>query len=553
MDVLRWVFWVCFRVVQGFWRTARWLRPYIFPGRTRGPRSGGTHGTARWATRWELLRSGALTGQGPVVGRGPFGRLIRFTKDGLMMVFAATGAGKGLGIVIPTLLDYPGSVVVTDPKGENYAITQRRRAQLGPVLMLNPGNLAESAKFNPLDTIRAGTVREADDAAALARLMVNPAEDNDPAAHWDRKAASLLTGLILHTLHEPPETRTLAHVRILSVGGIETLRETLTNIATGSPSRMAAEIAAGFLPSLPGGTRDKASDEFTSVLSNLHKATEPWSGGTPAGMLSQSSTFAMEDLADRVCSLFLCVDEDVLSVYGAWLRVVTGCALNAMIRAKDRPSPRHKVVFLLDEVAALGPLEPLERNAGLLRAYCTPVLIWQNMPQAEAVYGPRRAEAFLANCSCRMFFGVADNNTGHYVATMLGNTTVLSASQGVSQSSEAWLRENRSENRSESGYWLLDPAEVQRLGTTKVVCRFRDLPFPVIGTRLDYRKVLRWRGLWDAWRATAPGGPAGPLRGLPTPAAPSGQGPAPMPRPAAAARAAFPAPAAPQGTHAPAS
>ena len=102
-------------------------------------RAMGALGTARWATRFELFWYGVFRGNGPIVGAGLFGQLMRFNRDGIIQVFASTGSGKGLGIVVPTLLDYPGSIVVTDVKGENYAITARQRAKFGKVVMLAGG------------------------------------------------------------------------------------------------------------------------------------------------------------------------------------------------------------------------------------------------------------------------------------------------------------------------------------------------------------------------------------------------------------------------------
>jgi len=448
------------------------------------------HGSARFAKPLEVLLGGLMSKPGPVIGIGAFRRIIRFTADGLVMVFAATGAGKGLGIVVPTLLDYPGSIVVTDPKGENFAITARHRAGLGAVRMLNPADLVHSDRFNPLDMIRAGTDLEADDAKALAKLMVRP-DSRD--VHWDEKTVSLLTALILHTLRQPKECRTLSFVRSLSIGGPETLCETLQEIAETSPSLHAAEIAGGFL-----AQAGEVSPEFKSIISNLHKATECWSAGSPAGRLSSSSTFHLHELVDQVATLYFCVDEELLEVYDRWLRVMTGCVLNMLTRSKHRTRPLHKVVLLIDEAAVLGPLEPLEKQSGLLRAYCTPVLIWQSYPQAAAIYG-ERAAAFLANASCRVFFGVNDNDTANYVSTMLGKTTTYSRSVGVSHASEALLPHHEQEGESESCYWLMDPSEVQRLPTSRLVAKFRDIAFPVLAERLDYRRVWRWRHRWDNW------------------------------------------------------
>jgi hypothetical protein len=57
----------------------------------------------------------------------PRGADRRFRQDGHMLTCAPTGAGKGIGAVIPNLLDYPGSAFVLDLKGENYAVTARAR------------------------------------------------------------------------------------------------------------------------------------------------------------------------------------------------------------------------------------------------------------------------------------------------------------------------------------------------------------------------------------------------------------------------------------------
>ncbi len=485
MDVLR-------HIIRALWWCIRTPIVWWLGGRADGRRRGGTHGSARWSTRIEQIWYGAVRGEGIVLGRGAFGRLVRFSTDGIVMVFASTGAGKGLGVVIPSLLSYRGSMVVTDPKGENYAITRRRRADFGKVYMLSPTNIMASARFNPLDIVRPGD-SAVDDAHALAALMVFP--DGERDAHWDKKAISLLKAMILHTLHQPPASRTLASVRRLSVGAPQTFIDSLRDIGANSPSMAAREIITGALTASSTSKDALFTDEMSSILSTLQKATEPWSETAPAGKLSASSTFRLADLTENVATLYLCVDEDVLDVYGPWLRVMVGCILKTLTRAKQNP-PKRKVVLMLDEVAVLGRLDTLQRQAGLLRAYCTPVLIWQNLPQVNGVYG-QQAEAFLATASARVFFGVNDNLTADYAATMIGPATSWSASRGESLSDRG---QNSQRSASESGYPLLDPAEIQSLPLTRAIIRMRHVRYPILARRIDYRKVWRWLGYWDSWR-----------------------------------------------------
>jgi type IV secretion system protein VirD4 len=455
----------------------------------RGWKLGDALGTARFATRWELLWSGVRRGNGPIVGRK--GRsFLRFNKDGMITVFAPMGAGKGVGIVIPNLLDYRGSIVCTDIKGENSAITRRRREQMGVVRVLDSTSPETSDHFNPLDHIRVGSFHERDDAEALARLMIVP---DDKSGHWDAKAEGLLACLILHVMRLEPEHRNLAQVRTLSTLPPESLKELLKSISTSGP-RAAAEVAASFL-SMDG------SEEFRSVLSNAEKATRVWTAGGPAGEISRYSDLNLGNLVRQVKTIYLVVDEEKLDIYAGFLRVMVGSVINALTRAKNQPRPKAKVLLLLDEAAALGNLEPLERGIGYLRAYCTPLLVFQDMSQLRAIY--QRAGSFLANATCKVFFNVADLDAARFVSEIIGQTTSLSHNAGRSHSNLDPIRQHHSLGQSETGRWLLDPSEVMRLPGRRAIVVYRSdiLRYPVLASKVNYRSWwhLRWRGQFDSW------------------------------------------------------
>ena len=110
-------------------------------------------------------------------------KLLRYNQpEGSVIVFAPQGAGKGVGIVIPNLLDYRGSIICTDPKGENYAVTARRRSEFGPVWRLNLADPTASHSFNPLDIIIPGSPTALDDAKVLADLMLPHDNGNEAIA-----------------------------------------------------------------------------------------------------------------------------------------------------------------------------------------------------------------------------------------------------------------------------------------------------------------------------------------------------------------------------------
>lgn len=484
--LLRASLWLVVLLVRLTWRIA-WSIVQLLAWVLR--QRSGSMGTARFATRWEIFRSGVRRGQGPIVGR--LGRsFLRFNKDGMITVFAPMGAGKGVGIVIPNLLSYRGSIVCTDIKGENRAITERQRRKMGNVRALDTLRPLSSDKFNPLDMVRTGTWHERDDAEALAKLMVMP---DGHESHWDTKAEGMLACLILYTVRLERARRTLSQIRNFSTLPPESFKHLLQTIAVEGPVT-AAELAASFLAM-------ESSEEFKSVLSNVEKATRVWAAGGPAAHVTSDSTFNLSELVEQTTTLYLVVDEEKLSVYAGFLRVMVGCAINTLTRSKSHRRPRHKVLLLLDEAAALGSLEPLERGVGYLRAYCTPVLIFQDMHQLKALY--RRSGSFLANSTCKVFFNVADLEAARFLSEMLGQTTSLSRSEGVSQTNTDLVRQQLSTGQSEAGRWLLDPSEVLRLPGHRSVVLYRSdiLRYAVLAHKVNYRQFrhITWWGKYDRW------------------------------------------------------
>jgi type IV secretion system protein VirD4 len=474
----------------GLWRLSVLIvRLFNYLRTWQGIGPSGALGSARFATRWELFKAGVYRGSGPIVGRTG-SKFLRFNKDGMIAVFAPMGAGKGVGIVIPNLLEYPGSIICIDIKGENHAITCRRRQSFGDVHVLDTMRPNLSDAFNPLDMIRTDTIHETDDAEALAKLMVTP-DSGD--GHWDNKAEGLLACLILHVTRLEPERRTLSQIRSFSTLPPESLSALLRDIALNG-TRAAAELAGSFLAM-------EGSSEFKSVLSNTEKATRIWSAASPAGAISSTSTFQLQDLIERVGTLYLIVDEEKLSIYSGFLRVMVGCMINALTRAKDKRRPKHKLLLLLDEAAALGNLEPLERGVGYLRAYCTPLLIFQDMAQLRDLY--RRAGSFLANATCKVFFNVADLDAARLVSEMIGHTTTYTRNEGQSQANTDLVRQQLSQNVSETGRWLLDPSEVMRLPGNRSLILYRSdlLRYPVLAQKINYRAWRHWYwwGLYGSW------------------------------------------------------
>ncbi|WP_256754900.1 type IV secretory system conjugative DNA transfer family protein, partial [Mesorhizobium sp. Mes31] len=87
--------------------------------RARGAKKVETYGSARWADKQEVKATGLLGSDGVVLGRFD-GAYLRHDGPEHVLCFAPTRSGKGVGLVVPSLLTWPSSAVVHDIKGENW-------------------------------------------------------------------------------------------------------------------------------------------------------------------------------------------------------------------------------------------------------------------------------------------------------------------------------------------------------------------------------------------------------------------------------------------------
>src|SRR3546814_7544954 len=101
-----------------------------------------------------------------------------------ILCFAPTRSGKGVGLVVPSLLTWPGSAIVHDIKGENWHLTAGFRARHGRVLLFDPTN-AKSAAYNPLLEVRRGEW-EVRDVQNIADILVDPEGSLEKRNHWEK-------------------------------------------------------------------------------------------------------------------------------------------------------------------------------------------------------------------------------------------------------------------------------------------------------------------------------------------------------------------------------
>lgn len=449
-----------------------------------------SHPTSLGSARWGSTRR-LESPHGFIVGRG--GRwhwpLLRYTGDAHILTLAPTGAGKGVSCVIPALLDYPGSMFVIDPKGENYAVTADYRRSIGhEVVALDPFGLAGgTGSFNPMESLDVSDSACTDDAAALAEMLVvrDPRASAD-TLFWSEEAKALIAGLLL---------------LVAESGGMHTLA-TLWEILSVPPRDLtklwrmmsASSGADGAIQRAGHRVMQKADRVRSSVIAEAQSHLHFIESSRLANVLSTSS-FSFTGLKTSRMTIYLIVPPDRIDTCRRWLRLMVGSALNALIRIPGLPA--HRVLFLLDEFPALGPMPPLERAATLSRGYgATCWFFAQDLSQLRALY-PASWASFVANAGVFQTFGTSDLDTATYLSGLLGATTVRVPGSTRSERSGAGAmlhgRDARtSHSESEHARPLLTPGEVRTMSPESMLL-LMPATDPVRVTRPDYRYDREFR------------------------------------------------------------
>jgi len=414
-----------------------------------------TYGSARWATTREVRRAGLLGPDGVVLGR--HGRAyLRHNGPEHVLCFAPTRSGKGVGLVVPSLLTWPGSAIVHDIKGENWTLTAGFRARYGRVLLFDPTNGA-SAAYNPLLEVRRGEW-EVRDVQNVADILVDPEGSLERRNHWEKTSHSLLVGAILHVLYAEPD-KTLAGVAAFLSDPRRPIEASLKAMMTtphlgeAGPHPVVASAARELL--------NKSENERSGVLSTAMSFLGLYRDPVVARVTRRCDWRIVDLIAgDRPATLYLVVPPSDISRTKPLVRLL----LNQIgRRLTEELKPRNqRLLLMLDEFPALGGLDFFESALAFMAGYgLKSVLIAQSLNQIEKAYGPNHA--ILDNCHVRVAFATNDERTARRVSDALGMATELRAMKNYAGHRLApWLG-HLMVSRQETGRPLLTAGEVMQL------------------------------------------------------------------------------------------
>ena len=416
------------------------------------------HGSAAWAEQSELHSANLLNP--PTLDKGAGihlgsvqGKPLYWEGESHLLTVAPTRTGKGTTQIISNLLQYKGSAVVLDPKGELAAGTAKWRSEnVGPVYLLNPFGQAPfdsyTAAFNPLDH-----VHSAQDATKLAE-MIYPRTDDDRQRFFDNEAIGFLAGVIeFVAITAPPQLKNFG-----------TIRDSLSSLDQRFHDLLDNMTAEGMPPSIRNAAKTvqtKTSDVAKPrLIDSLSQHLRIWD--TPGlRAATERSDFDFKTLKDKPATVYLVLPFDELKTYSTFIQMVFAAALDAMTQNPRKPD--IPVLFVLDEFLGL---EPDKRFIDAIRTHASAgVRLWfflQDLPTLEQKY-PTNYKSFL-QAEVKSFFGVDDPYTAKLVSEILGDKTVAydlpTANPSFSGSGASY---SITDNVQLAGRPLLKPEEIVRV------------------------------------------------------------------------------------------
>ena len=450
------------------------------------PRRRPLHGDARFATRREIEQGGLLKDNGIILGRLGRRYLVLPGQQGVELE-APPRSGKGVGVVIPNLLNWPGSAIVSDIKGENFMRTAGFRQVHGQeVHLFDPLSEREcSARWNPLAYVSELPYRCIDDLQRIGTMLFPDPLAGDP--FWTSSARSLFLGIALYLFETEGATRTLGEV----------LRQGMASDAEGFQKHWKRVIDACERAGYPLSQEavqslydviDLAPTTASSIRKTFTSRLDLWLNPMIDAATS-ANDFDLRELRKRAISIYVQINPDNIARLQPLLNLFFQQAIGLQTRElpENNPQLRHQVLLMLDEFPALGRIPVIAESTAFLPGYnVRTVVIVQSNSQLIEKYGVEGAKSIRKMLAARIVFPPKEYDDAEAISRELGTFTV----QQKSVSRPMWggaggAGKTPTVSISEQPRRLLLPQEVKELGPTRMILFYEGLR-PVLAHRIVY-------------------------------------------------------------------
>ena len=378
------------------------------------------------------------------------------------VVFGPNGSGKTVGLIIPNVLEWQGSVVMTTAKPQDLMPVMAARSALGPVWVIAPGGAPgiETAAWSPVDY-----ATDADAADRMAEWLVDSSGmTGDPRSRpWNAQARKYLKGLLL--------------AAALSGRGIEGFVEWAYDgeLARDQVEQILAEHSYVEVLREYRSTWRIHEEGKGSVLFTAFGLADTYNRPTVLESCRHSDFTAADLFGERPATLLMVTPQSEVDRFTPYFTAL----ISSIVHGAEQQAARTggpvlpRLLLALDEAGNVFRYPRLPHLLTTGRGNGVQLLLaYHDLAQIEHLFGGRDvARTVVSNAKMRMLLpGVGDVETLRYFSELLGHTRV---SLGSSQTGPDGRRSKSSSEQRES----LAPLHLlQQLPDGEAVVLYQNLP-----------------------------------------------------------------------------
>lgn len=443
------------------------------------------HGRARFAGMLDLANKGFLKQRddGIVVGQQN-GKLLRLSGQQFVILAAPTRSGKGVGVVIPNLLDYRESAVVLDIKQENFDLTSGWRRSIGhDIYLFNPfAEDRRSHRWNPLTYVSTDPSFRVSDLQAVAAMLYPDGDDKDK--FWTSQARNAFLGFTLYLFEQAEaipvaQTPTLGEVLRLASGDGTELKPYIQKLSE-------AHFLSGQTKTAFAGLLSQADVTFASIIGTFREPLNAFLNPVLDAATS-ADDFRLDDVRRKRMTIYVGIQPNKL----AESRLIVNLFFSQLINVNTKTLPqndkslKHQCLLLMDEFTSIGRVDIISKAVAYMAGYNLRLLpIIQSMAQLDAVYGKELSRTIITNHALQIIYAPREQQDANDYSEMLGYTTVRRRARTRSHGQGRSVSDNEVlEKRA-----LMLPQELKAMGPEKEIVIYEGLAHPVLCKKIRYYK-----------------------------------------------------------------
>ncbi|WP_367346251.1 type IV secretory system conjugative DNA transfer family protein [Stenotrophomonas bentonitica] len=451
------------------------------------PKKKSLHGDARFAEAGDLAKHGLFkkTDNGIVVGSFG-GKLVRLSGQQFVILAAPTRSGKGVGVVIPNLLEYGESVVVLDIKQENFDLTSGWRASHGhEVFLFNPfAEDRRTHRWNPLSYVSDDPAFRVSELMSIAAMLYP--DGSDDQKFWISQARNAFMAFTLYLFENRDDERqqgfpggqgapTLGAVFRLATGDGSDLRKYLK--ALSEQKFLSGNARAAFANLL-----SQADETFASIMGTFKEPLNAWINPV-LDRATSDNDFLLTDLRRKKMTIYIGIQPNKLAESRLIINLFFSQIINLNTKElpKSNPDLKYQVLLLMDEFTAIGKVDIIASAVSYMAGYNVRLLpIIQSMAQLDATYGRDVSRTIITNHALQILYAPREQQDANDYSEMLGYTTVRK--KNVTHARE------KTHNFTEERRALMLPQELKAMGNDHEVFLYEGIPHPVKCDKIKYYK-----------------------------------------------------------------